>query len=175
MTFAGTLTFNPMTDALLDSHNRPFRFQPPSGTDLPSSGFASGDPTYQPPPPTPTPDPSVAIRVDPVSTRLQLLEPFAPWNGDEFSGVRVLVKVKGKCTTDHISAAGPWLKFKGHLENIAENTLIGAMSAENGKVNVVRNVISGGVGFIYNLIFIRFDLLIKALGYFIKNRALANA
>ncbi|RUS27734.1 aconitase, partial [Jimgerdemannia flammicorona] len=144
MTFAGTLTFNPMTDTLLDPQNRPFRFQPPHGDDLPSSGFAPGHATYQPPPPVPTPDPSVSIVVDPASTRLQVLKPFRPWGGREFKGVRVLVKVKGKCTTDHISAAGPWLKYKGHLDNIAENTLIGAMNADNGKVNVVRNVITGG-------------------------------
>lgn len=79
----------------------------------------------------------------PTSNRLQVLEPFEAWNGQEFKDVRVLVKVQGKCTTDHISAAGPWLKYKGHLENIAENTLIGAVNADNGQVNLVKDVTNG--------------------------------
>ncbi|KAI8982330.1 aconitate hydratase [Mycotypha africana] len=140
MAFSGKLTFNPMVDSLKDKDGNDFRFQPPTGDDLPQHGFEAGRKTYEPPSPTPTPDASVQITIDPQSKRLQALEPFNAWNGEEFKNIRVLVKVKGKCTTDHISAAGPWLKYKGHLENIAENTLIGALNADNDKVNVVRDV-----------------------------------
>ncbi|KAF7723871.1 aconitate hydratase [Apophysomyces ossiformis] len=146
MAFAGKLSFNPMTDTLLGKDGNPFRFQPPKGDDLPTQGFETGRATYEPPSPTPTPAPSVDIVVSPSSSRLQVLDAFAPWNGEEFRDVRVLVKVQGKCTTDHISAAGPWLKYKGHLENIAENTLIGALNADNGQVNVVRDVTTGQDG-----------------------------
>ncbi|KAI9007439.1 aconitate hydratase [Phycomyces nitens] len=140
MAFAGKLSFNPMTDSLLDKDGKPFQFKPPHGDDLPNLGFEAGRATYEPPSPTPTPDPSVEIAVSPESSRLQVLDAFEPWNGEEFKNVRVLVKVQGKCTTDHISAAGPWLKYKGHLENIAENTLIGALNADNQKINMVRDV-----------------------------------
>lgn len=90
-------------------------------------------------------NPSTEINISPDSTRLQLLEPFPIFPGEEFHDLRVLVKVKGKCTTDHISAAGPWLKYKGHLENISNNTLIGALNADNNQVNVVRNALTGKV------------------------------
>ncbi|CAO3620877.1 unnamed protein product [Cunninghamella blakesleeana] len=140
MAFSGKLSFNPMTDSLTDKNGNAFKFHPPQGEDLPSQGFDAGRETYEPPSPTPTPDSSVQIAVDPSSNRLQVLDAFEPWNGEEFKDVRVLVKVQGKCTTDHISAAGPWLKYKGHLQNIAENTLIGAQNADNGKVNVVRDI-----------------------------------
>ncbi|KAL7327612.1 aconitate hydratase [Mucor circinelloides] len=140
MAFSGKLSFNPMTDSLKDKDGNDFKFQPPTGDDLPVNGFEAGRATYEPPSPTPTPDASVQISIDPKSSRLQALDAFEPWNGEEFKDIRVLVKVKGKCTTDHISAAGPWLKYKGHLQNIAENTLIGAQNADNGKVNLVKNV-----------------------------------
>lgn len=140
MAFSGKLSFNPMTDSLKDKDGNDFKFQPPTGDDLPVNGFEAGRSTYEPPSPTPTPDASVQISIDPKSSRLQALDAFEPWNGEEFKDIRVLVKVKGKCTTDHISAAGPWLKYKGHLQNIAENTLIGAQNADNGKVNLVKNV-----------------------------------
>ncbi|KAG0164080.1 aconitate hydratase [Apophysomyces sp. BC1034] len=146
MAFAGKLSFNPMTDTLLDKNGKTFQFQPPQGDDLPAQGFETGRATYEPPSPTPTPDASVNIVVSPSSSRLQVLDAFAPWDGQEFRNVRVLVKVQGKCTTDHISAAGPWLKYKGHLENIAENTLIGALNADNGQVNTVRDVTTGQDG-----------------------------
>ncbi|CAM0135764.1 unnamed protein product [Umbelopsis sp. WA50703] len=146
MTFAGKLSFNPMTDSLKDKNGGDFQFQPPHGDDLPGQGFDAGRETYEPPSPTPTPDESVEIKVDPSSNRLQVLDAFDSWNGEEFKNLRVLVKVQGKCTTDHISAAGPWLKYKGHLQNIAENTLIGAVNADNGKVNVVTDIISGKEG-----------------------------
>jgi aconitate hydratase len=146
MTFSGKLSFNPMTDVLKDQNGNDFQFQPPQGDDLPGQGFDAGRATYEPPSPTPTPDQSVEIKVDPASNRLQVLDPFEPWNGEEIKNLRVLVKVQGKCTTDHISAAGPWLKYKGHLQNIAENTLIGALNADNGKVNVVTDFSSGQEG-----------------------------
>ncbi|KAI8066864.1 aconitate hydratase [Gongronella butleri] len=146
MSFAGKLSFNPMTDSLLDKDGNAFQFQPPQGDDLPKQGFEAGRATYEPPAPTPDADASVSINVNPASNRLQVLEPFDAWHGDEFKDVRVLVKVQGKCTTDHISAAGPWLKYKGHLENIAENTLIGAQNADNGKVNIVHDVTNGNDG-----------------------------
>ena len=88
---------------------------------------------------------STEINILENSNRLQKLETFPPWDGNEFKELRVLIKVKGKCTTDHISAAGPWLKFKGHLENISNNTLIGALNADNEKVNVVKNYLTGEV------------------------------
>jgi aconitase A len=143
MSFAGKLSFNPMTDSLTGKDGKPFMFQPPSGDDLPGQGFEAGRATYEPPSPTPTPDSNVNIVVNPSSNRLQVLDAFEPWNGEEFKDIRVLVKVQGKCTTDHISAAGPWLKYKGHLQNIAENTLIGALNADNGQVNLVRDITNG--------------------------------
>ncbi|ORZ15737.1 aconitate hydratase [Absidia repens] len=146
MSFAGKLSFNPMTDTLTDKNGQPFKFQPPQGDDLPGQGFDAGRETYEPPSPTPTPQSNVNIAVNPESNRLQVLDAFEPWNGEEFKDIRVLVKVLGKCTTDHISAAGPWLKYKGHLQNIAENTLIGAQNADNGKVNVVHDITNGNDG-----------------------------
>ena len=98
------------------------------------------------PSPNPSPEPSTQIIISPTSDRLQVLEPFSRFSDDEFTNLRVLVKVKGKCTTDHISAAGKWLKYKGHLENIANNTLIGAMNAETDEVNVVYDYQGDGTG-----------------------------
>jgi homoaconitase len=98
------------------------------------------------PSPNPSPEPSSRIIISPTSDRLQVLEPFSRFSDDEFTNLRVLVKVKGKCTTDHISAAGKWLKYKGHLENIANNTLIGAMNAETDEVNVVYDYQGDGTG-----------------------------
>lgn len=135
LAYAGRTTFNPMTDALQTPSGEEFRFNPPQGSELPSSGFAEGKAEYRPSPPTP--DSSVAIAVDPESDRLALLEPFEPFPNSDLSGLRVLVKVKGQCTTDTISAAGPWLKYKGHLPNISANTLIGAVNAATGETNVV--------------------------------------
>lgn len=150
MAFAGRLTFNPVTDTLTDASGKPFKFEPPSGQDLPEAGFIAGRESYKPPVGT-RPNPEVHIDVDPKSSRLQLLEPFSAWNGQELKDMKVLVKVQGKCTTDHISAAGPWLKYKGHLENIANNTLIGATNAFNGKVNAVLNELTGGEDTIPNV------------------------
>lgn len=138
MSYAGSTTFNPMTDVVPGTD---FRFEPPRGQDLPAAGFAQGNPDFEPTPGVP--DPSVSVAVSPTSDRLALLEPFEgyPMEGSgELENLRVLVKVKGQCTTDTISAAGPWLKYKGHLPNISENTLIGAVNAETGETNVVYDV-----------------------------------
>ncbi|KAJ2522683.1 aconitate hydratase [Coemansia sp. RSA 1939] len=138
---SGRLSFNPLTDALRDAQGNEFRLEPPTGDELPHDGYAAGRDEYQP---LLRHDPAKDIPISQSSTRLQTLAPFAPWDGGEFADTRVLVVVKGKCTTDHISAAGKWLKYKGHLENLARNTLIGAANAAmDGQVNVVRNAVSG--------------------------------
>ncbi|KAH9049482.1 aconitate hydratase [Lactarius hengduanensis] len=142
MAFSGKLTFNPMTDSLTLPSGELFKFKPPSGQDLPASGFALGDVSYHPKPvPDPQPETEVVIRKD--SQRLEVLEPFLPHVEDgtiqELPKMKVLMRVRGKCTTDHISAAGPWLKYKGHLSNISENLLFirdKAVNDENGEVNV---------------------------------------
>ncbi|EMC97512.1 hypothetical protein BAUCODRAFT_121953 [Baudoinia panamericana UAMH 10762] len=135
MSYAGRTDFNPMTDTIPLPNGQSFRFAPPAGTDLPSAGFAVGNPHFQPTPPVA--DSSVEVAIDPESDRLAVLEPFEPFPREDLTGLRVLVKVKGQCTTDTISAAGPWLKYKGHLPNISENTLIGAISADTEAVNTV--------------------------------------
>jgi homoaconitase len=134
----GKTTFNPMTDAITRPDGREFRFQPPKGTSLPSKGFAAGNPDFQPA--AAVPDPSVEIVVSPESDRLALLEPFEPFPPSDLKDLRVLYKVKGQCTTDTISAAGPWLKYKGHLPNISANTLIGAVNAATGETNVAYDI-----------------------------------
>lgn len=147
MAFSGRLSFDPSTDTLSSPDGKDdFRFKAPYGDELPQAGFAQGQAAYQPPPATVKPDESVNVEVNPASKRLQLLEPFPAWDGQELKDLRVLVRVQGKCTTDHISAAGPWLKYKGHLENISNNTLIGATSRDTGKVNTVVNVLTGEEG-----------------------------
>ncbi|SMY29282.1 unnamed protein product [Zymoseptoria tritici ST99CH_1A5] len=138
MSYAGRTDFNPITDSLTTPSGETFKFDPPTGIDLPSAGFASGNPLFRPTPPIPNAEVSVAV--SPTSTRLALLEPFEPFPDSDLQGLKVLAKVKGQCTTDTISAAGPWLKYKGHLPNISENTLIGALSADTNEVNSVRDV-----------------------------------
>ena len=137
MTYAGSTFFNPMTDSI-DGSFGPFKFSPPKGTQLPASGFSMGNPAFQPSPTKPDSSVQVVIKTD--SDRLALLEPFEPFPDGELTGLRVLYKVKGQCTTDTISAAGPWLKYKGHLPNISENTLIGAINAATGETNVAYDV-----------------------------------
>ncbi len=134
MSYSGSTSFNPVTDSIQLPSGEPFKFEPPKGTVLPGSGFSIGNPEFLPA--STQPDPSVEVVVDPESDRLALLEPFEPFQEGELSNLKVLYKVKGQCTTDTISAAGPWLKYKGHLPNIAENTLIGAINAETGETNV---------------------------------------
>ncbi|OCB89252.1 aconitate hydratase [Sanghuangporus baumii] len=141
LVFAGDLTFNPLTDTLTGADGKPFKFSDPSGFELPPRGYDPGQDTFQPPPEDRA---SVLVAIDPKSDRLQKLEPFEPWNGKTPTDLPVLIKVKGKCTTDHISAGGPWLKYRGHLQNISQNCLIGAINSENGEANKVKNHLTGG-------------------------------
>ena len=134
LSYSGSTTFNPMTDSIDTPSGEAFKFQPPQGSRLPSAGFEEGNPKFQPT--AAVPDPSCEVVVSPTSDRLALLEPFAPFPQGDLSGLKVLYKVKGQCTTDTISAAGPWLKYKGHLPNISANTLIGAVNAATGETNV---------------------------------------
>merc|ERR1712045_968600 len=143
LTLAGTLDFDPRTQKLTGADGQEFALESPYGDELPAQGFDPGEDTYQHPPADGS---SVAVDVDPKSERLQLLTPFSKWDGGDLKDLRVLIKVKGKCTTDHISAAGPWLKFRGHLENISNNMLIGAVNSENDAVNAVTSQLSGKVG-----------------------------
>jgi len=137
---SGDLTFNPITDSLIGADGKPFKLSPPKGDELPSRDFDPGQDTYQRPPADGS---SVPVKVDPKSNRLQLLEPFNTWNGKNYENCAILIKTKGKCTTDHISAAGKWLAYRGHLDNISNNMLSGAVNAENGKTNCVKNIVTG--------------------------------
>ncbi|KAG0075747.1 aconitate hydratase, partial [Podila epicladia] len=140
MTFAGDLTFDPTKDTLIGADGKPFKFSAPNGNELPPTGYDAGEDTYQPPP---AEKGDVQVQVSPTSNRLQLLEPFKKWDGKDMNDMPILIKVKGKCTTDHISMAGPWLKFRGHLDNISNNMLIGALNSENNAVNSVKNQLTG--------------------------------
>ena len=143
MAIAGDLTFNPLTDKLKTKDGAEVLLAEPTGDELPSKGFAVEDAGYL----APAEDGSgVQVVVKPDSERLQLLDPFLPWNGENIAGARLLIKAAGKCTTDHISMAGPWLRFRGHLDNIANNTLTGAVNAFGGAVNAVKNQLTGEVG-----------------------------
>jgi len=139
---SGSLLFNPETDALTNLAGEQVRLQLPVGDELPAQGFDAQDAGYQ----APAADGSgIEVKIDPASKRLQKLLPFAPWNGQDICNTRILIKAKGKCTTDHISMAGPWLKFRGHLENISGNLLIGAVNAFSGEKNKVKNQLNGEV------------------------------
>lgn len=133
---AGDLTFNPITDTLTNENGEQVRLTPPYGDELPSKGFAVEDAGYLAPAEDGS---SVSVKVSPTSDRLQLLQPFAPITQDQLKGMRLLIKAKGKCTTDHISMAGPWLKYRGHLENISNNCYIGAINYFNEQANNVWN------------------------------------
>lgn len=140
MAIAGEMTFNPLTDTLTNELGEQVKLDEPKGLELPIKGFAVEDNGYQ----APSEDGSgIDVVVSPDSERLQMLSPFAPWNGEDLSGLKLLIKAKGKCTTDHISMAGPWLKFRGHLDNISNNMLIGAVNAANDQTNSVLNQVSG--------------------------------
>ena len=140
---AGTLKFNPLSDELINEQGRSVKLEEPVGIDFPPNGFAVKDAGYQ----APAEDGShIEVKVDPSSDRLQLLAPFPAWDGKDMTGLKLLIKVRGKCTTDHISMAGPWLKYRGHLENISNNLLIGAVNDFNGKTNLVRNQVTGEYG-----------------------------
>ncbi len=140
---AGDLTFNPLTDTLINEEGQPVKLQEPEGVEFPPKGFDVKDPGYIPP----AKDGSkIKVKIDPKSNRLQALKPFEPWDGKNITGMRLLIKVKGKCTTDHISMAGPWLRFRGHLDNISNNTLTGAVNYFNDKTDLVKNQLTGEYG-----------------------------
>jgi aconitate hydratase len=143
LAIAGDLTFNPLTDTITNNKGEQVKLDEPSGQELPVRGFAVEDAGYQ----APAADGSgVTVAVDPVSKRLQLLDPFAAWDGHDLKSLRLLIKAKGKCTTDHISMAGPWLKFRGHLDNISNNMLIGAVNFFNDKTDNIKNQLTGEYG-----------------------------
>lgn len=143
LAIAGDLTFNPLKDKLVNEEGKEVMLDEPTGIELPTKGFAVEDAGYQ----APAADGSkVNVIVDPKSDRLQLLEPFKPWEGTDLKGMKLLIKAKGKCTTDHISMAGPWLKYRGHLDNISNNMLIGAMNAYNDGTNNIKNQLTGEYG-----------------------------
>lgn len=137
---SGKLDFNPMTDKLINEDGEEVMLEEPSGIELPPKGFEVEDAGYVPP----SPDGSeVEVKVAEDSERLQLLTPFEPWDGENLMGAKLLIKAHGKCTTDHISMAGPWLRYRGHLDNISDNMLIGAVNAFNMKTNFVKNQLDG--------------------------------
>ena len=137
---SGRLDFNPLTDSLINSEGKEVRLDEPTGWELPPKGFEVEDSGYL----EPVEDGShINVEVDKKSERLQLLEPFKPWDGKNITNARLLIKALGKCTTDHISMAGPWLRYRGHLDNISNNCLIGAVNAYNEKTNFVKNHLTG--------------------------------
>lgn len=147
LAIAGDLNFNPLTDTLTNDKGEQVKLDPPVGDELPLRGFAVEDAGYQ----APAEDGSkVQVDVKSDSKRLQLLAPFAPWEGTDLKGLKLLIKAKGKCTTDHISMAGPWLKFRGHLDNISNNMLIGALNFFNEKTDSVKNQLTGEYGTVPN-------------------------
>ena len=140
LAISGRLDFNPLTDTLLNDNGEEVKLKAPFGDELPKRGFDVEDAGFQ----APAEDGSnVQIVVSPTSDRLQLLAPFEAWDGKNITGAKLLIKAFGKCTTDHISMAGPWLRFRGHLDNISNNMLIGAINAFNQKANEVKNQLTG--------------------------------
>jgi aconitate hydratase len=140
---SGDLTFNPLTDTLTNEKGEQVKLDEPQGIEMPIKGYAVEDAGYQ----APAEDGSkVEVKVDPQSSRLQLLDPFAAWEGIDLNGLKLLIKAKGKCTTDHISMAGPWLKFRGHLDNISNNMLIGAINYFNNTADSVKNQLTDEYG-----------------------------
>lgn len=140
---AGDLTFNPLTDSLINDDGQSVRLDEPSGDQFPPNGFDVKDAGYI----APAKDGrKVSVNIDPQSKRLQALSPFTAWDGRNLLGMKLLIKAKGKCTTDHISMAGPWLRFRGHLDNIANNTLTGALNYFNEKTDQVKNQLTGDYG-----------------------------
>jgi aconitate hydratase len=143
MAIAGDLTFNPAKDTLTNEKGEQVRLDPPLGIELPPLGFDVLDAGYQKPARS---GKNVKVKVNVKSDRLQLLAPFAKWEGTDLNGLKLLIKAKGKCTTDHISMAGPWLKYRGHLDNISNNLLIGAVNSFGEATNKVKSQINGVVG-----------------------------
>ncbi len=143
MAIAGDLRFNPLKDTLKNENGEDVKLDPPTGVELPEKGFDVEDPGFQ----APAQDGSqVEVKVDAESKRLQLLTPFAPWDGNNLMDMKLLIKAFGKCTTDHISMAGPWLRYRGHLDNISNNCLIGAINAFNQEADNVKNQLTGEYG-----------------------------
>nr|WP_321409731.1 aconitate hydratase [uncultured Carboxylicivirga sp.] len=143
MAIAGNLGFNPITDTLVNEKGETVKLDEPTGYELPPQGFGVEDSGYQAPAEDGS---SIKVVVNPESDRLQLLTPFAPWDGKNITGAKLLIKAKGKCTTDHISMAGPWLKYRGHLDNISNNMLIGGVNFFNDETNKVKNQLTGEYG-----------------------------
>jgi len=144
LSISGDLSFNPVTDELTGADGKKFKLDSPFGDELPALGFDPGQDTYQAPPAEG--GAGLTVDVDDASARLQLLSPFKPFEGKDLEDMAILIKVKGKCTTDHISMAGPWLKYRGHLDNISNNMLIGAINIENEEPNNVKNQVNGEWG-----------------------------
>ncbi|HAS41926.1 MAG TPA: aconitate hydratase [Microscillaceae bacterium] len=140
---SGRLDFNPLTDKLINADGEEVMLEEPTGMEFPPKGFDVEDPGFLAPPADGS---GVEVVVSPDSKRLQLLTPFEPWDGKNITGARLLIKAFGKCTTDHISMAGPWLRFRGHLDNISDNCLIGAVNAYNKETNKIKNVLTGEFG-----------------------------
>ena len=140
MAISGSMLFNPLKDKLMTEDGREVMLDAPVGDELPANGFVTDPDGFIAPPADGS---GIVIKVDPNSERLQLLEPFAEWDGKDFDNLQLLIKAKGKCTTDHISMAGKWLRFRGHLDNISNNLLIGAINAFNGEANKVLDTASG--------------------------------
>ena len=140
LTIAGDLCFNPLKDRLIDAHGRKVKLDPPTGDTLPANGFTVDDNGYIAPS---AEGKNAEVHIKPDSNRLQVLVPFAAWNGEDLTDMPLLIKAQGKCNTDHISMAGPWLRFRGHLENISDNMLMGAVNAFNGQTNSVWNGLNG--------------------------------
>ena len=143
LAIAGSLTFNPLTDYLTNDKGEKVKLEEPQGIEMPLKRFCVEDAGYQ----APAEDGSkIEVMVSPTSDRLQILDPFPAWEGTDIYDLKLLIKAKGKCTTDHISMAGPWLKYRGHLDNISNNLLIGAVNFFNEKTNLVKNQLTGEYG-----------------------------
>jgi aconitate hydratase len=149
MAFGGKMSFNPVTDKLKDAQGKEFMFTEPKGNELPPKGFVMSREGLVEPPVDVARRRKIEVAIDPKSDRLSFLEPFAKWDGKDFENLLVLMKAKGKCTTDHISQAGPWLKFRGHLANISNNMFIGATNAFTGEIGKGTNIITGAKGIAY--------------------------
>ena len=144
MAIAGSLSFNPLTDALTDGEGNEFMFRPPqSAPEVPEQNFASGASVYEAPP---SDNSDIELAVDPNSERIQLMQPWPAWDGSDFTDMPVLMKTQGKTTTDHISPAGPWLRYRGHLDKFSDNMFMGATNAYTGDAGTGKNVISGEEG-----------------------------
>jgi len=143
LAIAGTLDFDPRTQKIKTPDGKEIKLSDPHADELPAKGFDPGEDTYQAPPKDGS---GLSVSVSPTSDRLQLLEPFQKWDGKDLEDLLILIKIKGKCTTDHISAAGPWLKYRGHLDNISNNMFIAAINEENGEPNKIKNVLNGEWG-----------------------------